>query len=304
MKLILGTAMWAWTMPKRQCFEVLDAFYEKGGREVDTATNYPINKHPVDFRAAENILLDWINTHGIRDLKVMMKIGSLNNLGTPDHNLVPSFLLLSGREYQYKFKENFSTLMIHWDNREDLSAIQSSLDILQTFQKEGLRIGLSGIKHPQLYAEALKTVSIDGLRIQMKHNLLYSDFDRYAPLHDCASFIAYGINAGGLKLQANAYSGNASLLARGGRFDEYKNLIKQLNHLLKESKKHNTFPIPSRMNHLGLLNALYHPAIKQILLGVSSIGQLEDSWNWVQLLESENYQDFYSSLSDITKLTF
>lgn len=63
--------------------------------KVDAAVNYPINKNPDDFRAAEHILLDWVRTHGIRDLKITMKLGSLNNLRSPEHNLSKSFLLLN-----------------------------------------------------------------------------------------------------------------------------------------------------------------------------------------------------------------
>lgn len=295
-QLILGTAMWGWTVPQKKCFELLTAFYNEGGREIDAATNYPINKNSNDFRAAENILLEWIKTHGVTDLNVMMKIGSLNNMGTSDHNLAPSFLLLSGREYQNKFKENLSTLMVHWDNRQDQKAIEDSLGMLSDFQAEGLKIGLSGIKHPDVYASALKQISLSDLRIQMKHNLLYSDYDRYAPLHQSASFIAYGINAGGLKLQSTAYRSNASLLARGGQSGQHNELIEKLNQLISAEQNKRTYPVPSRMNHLGLLYALYHPAIRQILLGVSSVDQLEDTWKWVRLLESENYQDFYDLL--------
>ena len=293
-KFILGTAMWGWTMPPQQCFQVLDAFYKQGGREVDCATNYPINKNAKDFRAAENILLEWIKTHGVNDLEVMMKIGSLNNLGTSDHNLAASFLLLSGKEYQNKFKSNLSTLMVHWDNREDVNEIRQSMEVFQAFQEEGLKVGFSGIKNPELYAEALKDNPLNNLRIQIKHNLLYSDYQRYAPLHDKTSFIAYGINAGGLKLNAGAYESNASLLARGGKVEQHRVLINKLNALIQATEQKSQLTIPSRMNHLGLLYAIYHPAITQVLLGVSSVEQLQDSWEWLAILESEDYADFYA----------
>lgn len=293
-KLILGTAMWGWTMPKEKCFELLDAYYQLGGREVDTATNYPINKNPQDFRRAERILLDWLTANEVKDMQVMMKIGSLNNLRTSDHNLSPSFLMMAANDYQYFFGSNLSSLMIHWDNRDDFIEIRQSLDVLEGLQKTGINIGFSGLKHPDLYAKALEGISIKGLRIQIKHNLLYSDYDRYKPLHDKAAFIAYGINAGGLKLQQNAYKMNASLMVRGGRKEAHIDLIKSLNELLQEETK--SLPIPERINHLGLLYALYHPAIKQVLLGVSSIEQLDDTMKWVEHLEVGNYTDLYEKL--------
>ena len=60
MPLILGTAMWGWTTSPAMAMTLLDQFYAAGGRAVDTATNYPINKNPGDFRQAERMLADWI----------------------------------------------------------------------------------------------------------------------------------------------------------------------------------------------------------------------------------------------------
>ena len=227
-------------------------------------------------------------------MQVMMKIGSLNNLRTPDHNLTPSFLMMAANDYRYLFGNNLSTLMIHWDNRDQSVDINQSLSVFNGLQKDGLNIGFSGLKYPDLYAEGLNEISLNDIRIQIKHNLLYSDYNRYEPLHDKASFIAYGINAGGIKLQQGTYNTNASLIARGGKKEDNLNLINKLNELLQ--KQQNNQPIPKRMNHLGLLYALYHPAIKQVLLGVSSIDQLKDSWEWVEQLQRGNYLNLYQEL--------
>ncbi|MEN0006767.1 MAG: aldo/keto reductase, partial [Bacteroidota bacterium] len=201
--LILGTAMWGWTTSPQQCFALLDYFYEAGFREIDAATNYPINKNPADFRKSEQILLEWIKANGINDLKVMIKVGSVNNLRTPEHNLQKSFLLVMLDEYRYLFGDNLDTFMIHWDNREDEQAIHASYEALQQAQQLGFRVGLSGIKHPAIHAKVNEQFQLD-VRIQFKHNLLYSDYQRYAPFHGKQRFITYGINAGGLKLSPNA----------------------------------------------------------------------------------------------------
>ncbi len=92
--LILGTAMWGWTTPRETAFAMLDEWYSRGFREVDTATNYPIDRDPEHFRLAEKILLEWIAAHGVTDLEVMMKIGSVNNLRSPEHLLTKSFILM------------------------------------------------------------------------------------------------------------------------------------------------------------------------------------------------------------------
>ena len=79
--LILGTSLWGWTVKKKECFKILDTFYNNGYRWIDTATNYPINSDEKYFRYAENLIAEWIKNNDINDLKIISKIGSLNNLG-------------------------------------------------------------------------------------------------------------------------------------------------------------------------------------------------------------------------------
>jgi len=213
--LILGTAMWGWTTPKETAFAMLDEWYEKGFREVDAATNYPIDKDPSHFRLSENILLEWINANGISDLEVMMKIGSVNNLRTPEHILTKSFILMMLDEYAFLFGKNLKTLMVHWDNRENEKEIEETFEAFVEVKNKDLKLGLSGIKYPRKYAKINQEYQFD-FRIQMKHNLIYSDYERYKPFHGFPRFIAYGINAGGLKLDAKNYSEKSSLKARGG----------------------------------------------------------------------------------------
>ena len=63
-ELVLGTAMWGWTVDKVTAFQLLDAWYAAGQRKVDTATNYPIDRVPEHFRLAEQILAEWIRANG------------------------------------------------------------------------------------------------------------------------------------------------------------------------------------------------------------------------------------------------
>ena len=71
--LVLGTAQWGWNVSAREAFGLLDAWLQAGFRAVDCATNYPINRNPADFRAAEKILLEYVRAHGLHDLRVTMK---------------------------------------------------------------------------------------------------------------------------------------------------------------------------------------------------------------------------------------
>lgn len=300
-QLYLGTAMWGWTLPAKQCFALLDEFYALGGRAVDCATNYPINKKPHDFRAAENILHQWQSANAIDDLEIVMKIGSVNNMFTPEHNLSPSFLLLNADYYQNIFGNNLSCLMIHWDNRDQKEEINKSLQVLSKLQETGLKIGLSGIKHPDIYQELILENKLSSLPIQCKHNLIYSDLERYHPLHKYGDFIAYGINGGGVKLTQD-YSQKATLLARGGDPTKFKSLIEALNKQLavfKEAAANRI--IPESMNQLGMIYAAYHPLIKGILLGVSKEKQLQDSWSWAEVIAKNDYRDLYASLVEVVR---
>lgn len=296
--LLLGTAMWGWTLSAKQCYSLLDQFYELGGRTVDCATNYPINKKGADFRAAEKILANWIKANAISDLEIMMKIGSVNNLFTPENNLSPSFLLLNADYYQTLFGKNLSCLMIHWDNRDQVQNIEQSLVVLLQLRESGLTIGLSGIKYPAVYREVLSKHDLPKLAIQCKHNLIYSDLDRYQPLHDYGNFIAYGINGGGVKLNKNNYSSQASLLARGGQHKQHSSLVQAINNCLLEfSKNAANRLVPNSMNQLGMLYAAYHPFITGILLGCSKEQQLLDSWEWAKMMDEYDYQDLYQTLN-------
>jgi len=294
--------MWGWTIAPERAYELLDAFYALGGRAVDMATNYPINQQPNDFRKAEGLLANWCQVNGVNDLKVMIKVGSVNNMRTPEHNLSASFLLLCASEYRQLFGENLQTFMIHWDNRADVSAIRETVAVLSELHQSGLAIGLSGIRYPAVYAEVLPDFDLPTLAIQLKHNLLYSDFDRYAPLHARASFIAYGVNAGGLKLEQEEYREDATLGVRGGQPQGFAAWLPGLRQVLASAGRDaaGSRPVPTTMNHLGMLYAAYHPGIDQLLLGASRPAQLQDSWNWLQALRTFDYTDVYNALVALT----
>lgn len=289
---ILGTAMWGWTTAKKVAFELLDEFYQQGFREVDGATNYPINKNPNDWRAAEKILQEWIRANGVTDLKVMMKVGSLNNLKTPDHNLSKSFLLLNLEEYRSMFGENLDTWMIHWDNRANEEEISGTLEVLQLADNQGLRVGVSGLKKPEIYANLNEQFNLD-FRIQIKHNLLHSDYQKYHLFHGKSRFITYGINAGGIKLNQQ-YEENSSLKARAADWVPPNPLIEKARKIIKEGNKNShRFPL-STFNHLGMIYAFYHPDIAGILLGTSKVQQLKDSLDFMKEMRENDFVDVFS----------
>lgn len=304
MTLLLGTAQWGWNTARTEAFRLLDAWLAAGHHAVDCATNYPINRNPADFRAAEKILHEYIRAHGLHDLQVTMKIGSLDNLRSPDVNLAPSFVLMMGEEYLRLFGENLRCVMLHWDNRDDESAIRDTLAALAVLEKNyGLCPGLSGIAHPEAYARANADMALT-FDIQLKHNVFQSDYERYAPLRLASHLTphpsptltcAYGINGGGVKLDA-AYRSDSTYLARGGDPEKVATALEKIRDLLPGWATAFVRPPVKTMNHIGLIHAGLHPGIQNILLGVSSVAQLHETLDFWRNLETFDYADVWAAL--------
>jgi aryl-alcohol dehydrogenase-like predicted oxidoreductase len=292
-KLLLGTAQFGWTTARKTAFELLDAFYESGFRQIDSATNYPINKNSNDFRAAETILQDWIRAHGVKDIRLMMKVGSLNNLHTSDCNLNPSFLLMSLENYRNKFRENLDTIMIHWDNRADILQISQTFDALNTIKKEGIDVGLSGIKYPEQYAEVNKKYNLD-FYIQIKNNVLNSDFEHYNSFFTSKKYIAYGINAGGLKLNTSEYTSGSTLATRGGDISNQNEIFVTLQKKIAQANENTNRPSINSFFQLGMIFSYYNPAIYALLIGNSSVEQWKSTLDFYQNLNNFDYNDVFN----------
>lgn len=280
MNLLLGTAMWGWTVDARMAHQLLDAFYAAGFREVDAATNYPIDRDPAHFRLSETILLDWIRAHGVQDLRATIKVGSLDNMRSPDCLLNRSFLAMNLDYYRNRFGSNLDTFMIHWDNRNDPSEIRDTLEGLQQAAEAGLRPGLSGIRHPELYAQS----SLD-FRIQVKHNLWQSAYPAYAPFHGKKCFIAYGIHAGGVKPDGD-YGPASSLRARGGTAPADDAVLEKLRQL----------PGIQNLTQAGMIFVAGHPDFEGLITGPSRIEQLAATLDFYRELQTRDYSDIYRQL--------
>ena len=294
--LVLGTAQWGWTIDRQTAFSLLDFWLEPGERHVDAATNYPIDKNPAHFRLSEQMLSEYLAAHGLHDLRIVMKIGSLNNLRTPDINLAPSFLRMMTEEYLRLFGSNLSRIMIHWDNRDSEKDIRSGLEVLAAIQQEfGIAPGLSGIKHPEWYAVANQDYHLE-FDIQLKHNVFQSDLPHYEPLRRANHrFFAYGINGGGVRLQAD-YKEDSTYLARGGDPDKVANSLAYLRLKLPEWNTAFVRPPVQTMNHLGLIHAVLHPEIGGLVVGASSVAQLQQTFEFVRNIETFDYEDVHADL--------
>jgi aryl-alcohol dehydrogenase-like predicted oxidoreductase len=298
-QLLLGTAQWGWTVNRTQAFDLLEAWFKAGYQAVDGATNYPINKNPDHWRASETILAEFVQAHGLDgQMQLTMKIGALDNLFSPESNLQPSFISMMAAEYLRVFGKNLHTLMFHWDNRSDATAINASLDALWQVQETyGLEPGLSGIKHPEQYAPFLKTHG-QPLSIQLKHNPLHSSLRHYAAFDGQEHrYFAYGINAGGIKLNGQ-YGAQSTLRARGHQAEVHAARIAWLESRLAYWNGQTVRPPLRTMNQLGLVFAALHPQIHGILLGVSSVAQLQETLDFCKNLDFFDYQSVFKDIQE------
>ena len=74
--MVLGGNVFGWTIDRDRSFEVLDAFYEAGGRMIDSAEGYsawvPGNKGG----ESETIIGEWLESRGVRkDMRIGTKTG-------------------------------------------------------------------------------------------------------------------------------------------------------------------------------------------------------------------------------------
>ncbi|MFN0016203.1 MAG: aldo/keto reductase [Saprospiraceae bacterium] len=290
-KLQLGTAQWGWTVPRDEAFRLLDTWLASGHRSVDAATNYPINKIPDDFRAAERILLEYVEAHGLHDLDITMKIGTTDNMRSPDTNLAPSFVLLMAAEYARLFRDNLRVLMLHWDNRDDPSSIRGTLEAFAKAHADmGLRPGISGANHPEAYRKAAEGLDLE-FDIQLKHNVLISHLPRYAVFSEPGHRrFAYGINAGGLKLEGT-YPTVSTFFARGGDPDNAAAVLEKIRTNLQRWNTAHVRPPVRTMNHVGLIYAGQNEQLDGLVLGCSNVAQLNETLDFWRNIETFDYSD-------------
>ena len=281
-ELWLGTAMWDWTVEKESCHALLDEFYESGFRYLDCATNYPIDKDPTHFRWAEKCVAEWIASRGVEDLKITMKIGSIDNSGSPDNELSPSFLSINKSHYQDLLGSNLHCLMIHWDNRKESEQIRQSIETLKEFQKEGLEIGFSGLKFADIYQKEWGDASYTPY-LQFKFNLFQSQWEHYKHWATKSKMVAYGLSAGGVKL-SSTYNQNSSLSHRNA-VNLYDEKVKRIKNIL-ETFSFSQSPAIKSMHQLGMLNAIYSGHFSGILIGPSKSSQLKDAIYFHKLLQT------------------
>ena len=278
-RLILGTALFSWKMTAAQCHALLDAFYAKGGRWIDTAANYPINGSPHDHGAAGRILGDWIKAHAITDLKIIEKIGSMDNKGSPLNDLSPPALMRGLELSHQKFGENLDTIMIHWDNRLlDAPEVTSTVAALLSIRQSGVKVGLSGIKYPQNYQLLW---AHEPILVEAKFHVFTTKPEAWQALHAPVSFAVYGISAGGLRFDGE-YAENSSVALRN---IEAAQFFPQLKMIRQELSDCGLAELIDTFYKFSLAYAFAHPDIAHVIVGPTSVQQWEEISQFSQLFD-------------------
>lgn len=289
--LILGTALWGWGINKKDAFSILDKYIEYGGRYVDCATNYPINGITEDYGLALKWLTEWISINSTK-LFVIVKIGSIDNLGSPSYDLSNSRLLSLYEDLKQNFGESLGCISIHWDNRSEdkyFDFVKSTVFALQELRNKGISIGLSGIKCPQFYADAAPKLINDWI-IQCKENFLTQESrQNYQQFFPNAQYYAYGINMGGFKISEDEQSVSAKI-----RKISYPNRLKDIMGNSLRDKVVQDLGLEN-INDLNMAFIFINPIYSGIIIGPRTEDQMSLTFkSWQRLINLD--------LSELTKL--
>lgn len=282
--LVLGTALWGWSIEENSAHQLLDTFVTKGGSTIDTASNYPINQRGEDFGLAIRWIENWVKSNPNTELSVIVKIGATDNSGTPEVDLAPSNITSTASDLRDRLGGALSCVSVHWDNRggeeHDLASIEQTLDAMTALHQSGLNVGLSGIKFPALYYKA-KPEMADKWLIQVKENFITrkarEDYYHYFPN---AKYLAYGVNLGGIKASPAEKNSSAELR----KIVHSKALVETLTCFLDSN--HTLVPRPATLNDLALAFTYANPALCGLIIGPRNTEQLLNTLAYWDALNS------------------
>lgn len=131
--LVFGGNVFGWTLDRDGSFAVLDAFYEAGGRMIDTAEGYssfiPGNKGG----ESETILGQWFDARGVRG---DMLIGTKTGMGGPPFALKPEAVRKAFESSLERLRTDYVDL--YYAHRDDMT---TPLDEVVSIYDEILQSG-------------------------------------------------------------------------------------------------------------------------------------------------------------------
>lgn len=116
LRLCFGGNVFGWTLDRDRSFEILDAFYEAGGRMIDSAEGYsawiPGNKGG----ESETIIGEWMEVRGVRK---DMLIGTKTGMGGPPYALKPEAVAQAIEGSLERLRTDYVDL--YYAHRDDLT---------------------------------------------------------------------------------------------------------------------------------------------------------------------------------------
>ena len=131
--LVFGGNVFGWTLDRDKSFEVLDAFYELGGRMIDTAEGYSSFVPGNVGGESETILGQWFDARGVRK---DMLIGTKTGMGGPPFALKPENVCKAFAGSLERLRTDYVDL--YYAHRDDLT---TPLDEVVTVYDELLQSG-------------------------------------------------------------------------------------------------------------------------------------------------------------------
>jgi len=280
---VLGTALWGWGVNRNDAYELLENFFENGGASIDTATNYPINKCNQDFGTAIKWLEDWKASNPNSKFSLIIKIGSIDNMGSAEIDLSAKNIIATKNRLRDKFEDSLSCISIHWDNRggdmNDSCLIDETVEAMSKIEASGIAIGISGIKFPELYYKSNPALA-DKWMIQVKENFSTClARDTYQDFFPRAKYLAYGINLGGLKTESPESDSSIELR----KISIPLSLIEKISNYI--NLDHGFDPRPATLNELALAISHNNPSLSGAIIGPRNKKQLMNTLDYWGRLE-------------------
>ena len=128
-KILLGTAYFGDTISEEEAFAIMDAYYEMGGRHLDTARLYANGE-------AEKVVGKWLESRKPADIFVSTKGGYYE----PDLGEKPR---INEKDIRYDLEQSLSALGLeniefYWLHRDDENVpVSDIIDLMNSLVKEG-----------------------------------------------------------------------------------------------------------------------------------------------------------------------
>ena len=201
-RLVFGGNVFGWTLDRDQSFAVLDAFYEAGGRMIDSAEGYsswvPGNKGG----ESETIIGAWLAARGVRqDMRIATKTG----MGGPPGGLRPEKLAAALAGSLERLGTDYVDLYYaHRDDPETpLDEVASGYDAVVK-SGQARELGASNFTAPRLEAALAAAARLGATPYtvyQPQYNLVWRDefegpLQRLCAAHAIAVLPYYGLASG------------------------------------------------------------------------------------------------------------